>query len=90
MTDTTPWYASRTIWAGAVGVLVPVIGMAFHVTVTDAQVQEVATDLALVGGAISGLAAIYYRIKTTKPIAGTAAAAAVQPAPPSIPTVKGT
>lgn len=90
MADTTPWYASRTIWAGAVGVMVPVIGMAFHITVTDAQIQEVVTDLTIIGGAVSGLAAIYYRVKASKPISGTAAAAAAQTAPPPvIPTVKG-
>lgn len=79
MNGSTPWYASKTIWAGALGLIIPVIGMALHVSVNDAQTQELATDLSLIGGAVAGLAAIYGRIKASSPIKGTQAAAAIAP-----------
>jgi hypothetical protein len=80
MDGPTPWYASRTIWAGVLGMIVPVVGMILHVTVNDATTQEIATDLSMVGGAIAGLGAIYYRIKASQPIKGSQAAAAILPA----------
>lgn len=73
MNASTPWYASRTIWAGVLGMIVPVIGMAFHVTASDATTQEIATDLSMIGGAVAGLAAIYGRVKASLPIAGSKA-----------------
>lgn len=79
MFGATPWYASKTILAGIIGVIVPVIGMVLHVSVTDAQVDSIATDLSLIGGALAGLAAIYGRVKATQPIKGTQAAAVIAP-----------
>lgn len=69
MSDTQPWYTSKTIWAGILGIVVPAIGLLLHVSVTDSQVQEIAGDAALIGGAVTGLAAIYGRVKATKVIA---------------------
>lgn len=77
--DTKPWYTSRTIWAGALAMVVPLIGLALHVNITDAQTQEIATDLALIGGALGGLATMYGRIKATTTIAGTKAAQNILP-----------
>ena len=88
MNNTTPWYASRTIWAGVLGLIVPAIGMILHVTVSNATTQEVATDLSLIGGAVAGLGAIWYRIKAVSPIAGTQAAV-VQQVAGNINPVKG-
>ena len=79
MNGSTPWFSSRTIWAGILGMAVPAVGMVLHVTVTDAQTQEIATDLSLISGAVAGLAAIYGRIKASAPIRGSQAAAAIQP-----------
>lgn len=89
MNNTTPWYASKTIWAGALGMLVPLVGMLLHVTVSDATVQEVATDLSLIGGAVAGLGAVYYRIKASQPIAGTKAASVQAVAGNTNPIAKG-
>ena len=52
------------------------IGLLLHVNVTDAQVQEIAADAALIGGALAGLGAIYGRIKASGAIAGSKAAGA--------------
>ena len=79
MMDSTPWFMSKTIWGGIVGAVLPMVGLIFHFTVTDAQMQEIATDAALVGGGLAGLFAIYGRIKASMPIRGTKAASAILP-----------
>ena len=89
MNNTTPWYASRTIWAGVLGIIVPLVGMLLHLTVSDSTTQEIATDLSLIGGAVAGLGAIWYRIKAGSPIAGTQAAVVQQAAGHINPTPKG-
>ena len=69
MNDTQPWYASRTIWMCIAGVLVPAFSGILHVTVSDAQTQELVTDLTLAGSAIAALLAWFWRVKATKAIA---------------------
>ena len=73
------WYASKTVWGGILALVVPMLGLVLHLNISDAQVQEVATDLSLIGGAAAGLWAIYGRLKASAPIAGTQAAQAIQP-----------
>lgn len=73
------WYQSRTIWGGILALVVPMLGLVLHLNISDAQVQEVATDLSLIGGAAAGLWAIYGRLKASAPISGTQAAQQIQP-----------
>lgn len=79
MNGSTPWFASRTVWAGIAGIAVPVLGMLLHVNIGDAQTAEIVGYLTAAGSAVAGLAAIYGRVKADQPIAGTQAAATIQP-----------
>lgn len=72
-TATTPliskdWYTSRTIWGGILAFVVPPLAMVLHVSVSDTDIQQIASIAAALGGATGGAIAIYGRIKATKAI----------------------
>lgn len=73
------WYMSKTIWFAVLSALAGVLGIAFHWHVSDADMQELATDLALLGTVAGSLMAIYGRLKASAPISGTQAAQQIQP-----------
>lgn len=83
MNGSTPWFASRTVWAGIAGIAVPVLGLTLHLNISDAQTAEIVGYLTAAGSAIAGLAAIYGRVKADSPIKGSQAAAAIQPMTPA-------
>jgi hypothetical protein len=73
-----PWYATRTVWAGIVGVGISAFAMADKsLNLTGADQQTIVDSLTAMGTAISGLAAIYYRIIATKSV-GSASTIAAQ------------
>lgn len=69
MNDTKAWYTSVGTWGGILAVIVPLVGMAFHLNISDVQTQEIAAYLAAVGSVVAGGIALYGRIKATKQIA---------------------
>lgn len=71
LNDSQPWYSSRTIWGSILAIVVPVLAMFLHITVTDADTQQIAALLAGAGGLVGGALAIYGRIKATKTISAT-------------------
>lgn len=75
MNSSKPWYASRGIWGSVLGIVLPAFALLFHASITDAQVQELATDAATIGGAVAAMIALYGRIKATKTIGPSTKAA---------------
>lgn len=65
MNDSKPWYASVTIWASLIGALSPLAASVFHTNISDAQVQTIATDVAMTCGGVAGLVAIWGRLRAT-------------------------
>jgi hypothetical protein len=60
MTDTIPWWQSRTIWGGVAAVVAPMIGLTDISAVTDTAMDVV--------GAIGGVVAIYGRAVATRSV----------------------
>lgn len=58
---TKPWYASRTIWAGLVG-LVAGAGGFFGLSITEAEQQELIATITTAAGGVAGLIAIVGRL----------------------------
>lgn len=80
MNDPKPWYTSQTVWASVIGFVSAGLGMLGHHELASADINTLATDAAEVGGMAAGIIAIIGRYKASSPIAGTQAAAAIQPA----------
>ena len=70
LNDSQPWYASKAIWGGVLAIVLPLAATLLHVSVSDADTQEIAALLAGAGGLVGGALAIYGRIKATKTIGG--------------------
>ena len=80
LSSATVWYASRGVWGSILAAIVPLAGLLLHVNITDAQIQEIATDAAMIGGAVAGLVALYGRIRATGKITLTPKPAGSPPA----------
>lgn len=68
MDKTKPWYASSGVWGGFIAVLSPLLGVLFHVSLSDADATAVSDALATLGGAIGGIVAVYGRVKASSKI----------------------
>lgn len=68
MPDSKPWYASVTIWASIIGAASPLLASVLHTNISDAQVQMIATDVAMACGGVAGLVAIWGRLRATQTI----------------------
>lgn len=71
LNQTRPWYASKAIWGGILAIAVPLAATVLHVSVSDADTQQIAALLAGAGGLVGGALAIYGRIKATRTITAT-------------------
>ena len=76
------WYKSRTIWLSIFGAVAGLLALLTHHTITQDDINTLATDAAIIGGMIGAVGAIWGRVKASGPITGTKAAAA-QAATPS-------
>jgi uncharacterized protein (DUF697 family) len=83
--DPIAWYKSQALWGGILALapsLVIFAGQRFGFEVTDGQAAEIVSQVTAIAGAIL---ALYGRVTTTRPIAGTAAAAKIEGAASSSP-----
>ena len=68
MNQSKPWYTSTGVWGGIIAAASPLIGIIFHVSLSDANVTALSDSLAAFGSGIGGLIAIYGRMKATTSI----------------------
>lgn len=84
MTDSTqsipvkPWWQSKTMWGAVIAGLAPVIGTAFHVSLSDAQVQQYSDAAATVATVLGAILAGYGRTQASVPITQSSALATIQ------------
>ena len=80
------WYKSKTIWLSIFGGVAGLIALLTHHTITQDDINTLATDAAIIGGMIGAVGAIWGRVKASGPIIGTKAAVQVAN---TIPPAKG-
>lgn len=71
LNSTQPWYASRTIWAIVVTAILPMVSAVLHVTISDADAQQIVAVAAGAGTLVGSGLAIYGRVVATKTITAT-------------------
>lgn len=69
LNDTKSWYASKTVWGGLIATAAPIVAILLHRSAPDAAtLDNIASLLAAIGGAVGGLYAIYGRLKAASTI----------------------
>lgn len=68
MDQTKPWYTSSTIWGGILAAVSPLIGIIFHINISDANTAAISDALAALGSGIGGLLAVWGRMRATTTI----------------------
>lgn len=64
-----PWYTSKTIWAGYIAMVLPILNLAsvqFHFTLPDQQI--IVDTLTAAGTVVAGVMAVVGRYKATATI----------------------
>lgn len=61
------WYASKTVWGGAIAVIAGIAG-AFGIAVGVEDQAVIAESITAIAGAVGGLIAVYGRIKADRRI----------------------
>lgn len=67
MTDTKPWYMSRTVW-GALIAIAASIGGAFGIMINEVDQAQLADTALQIVGAVGALFALYGRLAAEKVI----------------------
>lgn len=69
--NSKPWYTSTGVWGSILAVAAPLIGVIFHVSISDANSAAISDALAALGSGIGGLIAVYGRVTATTMITQT-------------------
>lgn len=64
MTETKPWYASRTIWGALIAVAAS-LGASFGLTLSEQDQSSLADAALQITGAIGALIALYGRVRAS-------------------------
>lgn len=67
MTESKPWWASKTVWGGLIAVLAS-LAAAFGFDIGPADQEAIVASVVSIAGAVGGLLAVYGRVKADRKV----------------------